>query len=62
MRIDLDVPVAFVEALLKQHLSTLFAPTGSPNGHAATNGHAPEPAAAQEEEPAPVLPSSTGAP
>lgn len=65
MRLDLDVPVAFVEALVKQHLRTLFAA----NGHAATNGHAPVPAPPPEE-PAPVpvplaavqAPASTGAP
>jgi hypothetical protein len=51
--LDLEVPVTFIEALLKQHVQTMF----SPNGH--TNGHTPQPT---EEASAPAPASSAGAP
>jgi hypothetical protein len=51
--LDLEVPVGFIETLLKQHVQTLF----SPNGH--TNGHAPQPV---EEASAPAPASRAGAP
>jgi hypothetical protein len=61
--VDLEVPLALVEALVKQHLLASLTPTGNDhatqNGHGPLNGHAPH---SEKEDTAPVLPSSTGVP
>jgi hypothetical protein len=56
--LELEIPLTVVHELVKQHLLASLPTHG--NGHGRRNGHGPHPQ--EQEEAAPVLPSSTGAP